>query len=200
MSGGPGREHGAVRVWLRIGLAAAVVAGLMVATASLDDPDSDSGVAVSEGRADSQTFERCAGGEARRAARVWFRGMSSGDPDRVAAVTSRGRPVPRYVIEVGGVGEVRTVRIVNRASAAATVPGLVDTDEDLRLFEISRIGRPPKARDGARPLTGRLAGVEFRARVGESRWGGRLGVRCVTETAYYAAFRISAARLPRGAG
>lgn len=181
-----------LKIWLRIGLAAAVVAVLVLAGDPFGEPDdglvgrnsSDSGdVSGEEGR--------CLPGRAREVARTWFRGMSSGDADRIAAVTSRGEPVPRYVIRIGGGGQPDVLRVRNRNAAVEAVPDLVDPVDDLRLLEVSSVGRPPRAPGTDGQPVGRLAGVDFRARVGEQSWSGKVGVRCGNGSAYYAAFRIS---------
>ncbi len=189
MSEPPGRDQSATLIWLRIGVAAVVVVGLVVLTAALDD--SDSGFEALDGRSASDSVTRCGDSEARRVARAWFRGMSSGEAKRVEAVTSSGAPVPRYVISIERGGEDRTLRIRTRASAARTVPGLTDSEDDLRLLEIRRVVKPPKASDTGSGLSGRLAGIEFGARVADAAWSGKVGVRCGSDTAYFAAFRIT---------
>lgn len=181
-------------VWLRIGIATVVVIGLVVLTGALDDSGSDSGTGTVDGRSMSDTVTRCGDREARRVARIWFRGMSSGKAARIEAVTSRGAPVPRYVISVQRGGGARTVRVRTRGSAASVVPALTDNSDDLRLFGVRRVVRPPKTADPGSTLSGRLAGIEFTARVGKTTWSGKTGLRCGSETAYFAALLVSDGR------
>ena len=187
----PDGDQGSGLIWLRILLATVVVIGLVVLTGTLDDPDSDSGIGTVDGRSASDTVTLCGEREARRVARVWFRGMSSGKAARIEAVTSRGAPIPRYVISIARGGGVRMVRVRTRDSAARVVPVLTDTSGDLRRFVVRRVVKPPKTADPESTLSGRLAGIEFSARVGETTWSGRTGLRCGSETAYFAAFLVS---------
>lgn len=187
----PDREQSALRIWLRIAFATLVVVGLVVITAARNDSETGSDFVVLDGRSGSRSIEQCGEGAARRVARVWFRGMSSREVERVGAVTSRGKPIPRYVITVEQGGGTRTERIRTRRGAEDTVPALVDPDDDLRLLEIAKVGRPPKTSGVGNPLSGRLAGIEFRARVGKTQWSGKVGVRCGNESAYFASFAIS---------
>ena len=181
-----------LKIWLRIGVAAAVVAVLVL----VGDPfgESEDGLV---GRNSSDLGDvsgeqgRCPPGRAREVARNWFKGMSSGDADRVAAVTSRGEPVPRYVVRIADGGKPEVLRVRGRNAAVEAVPDLIDPADDLRLLEISSVGRPPRAPGADGPPVGRLAGVDFRARVGGQDWSGRVGVRCGNGSAYFAAFRIS---------
>jgi hypothetical protein len=187
----PDRKQGSLRIWLRIALATVVVAGLAVITSGREGPETDRGFTPLDGRSTAASVKRCGVSEARRVARVWFRGMSSGEPDRVRVVTSRGKPVPRYVITIDDGGRFRTVGIPSRASAVKVVPELVGATAARRSLTVTKIGNPPMAADIRSPLSGRLAGIEFSARVGEAKWSGKAGVRCGSETAYFAAFRVS---------
>lgn len=191
MTGGPVPDQGWLRVWLRVALATAVVVGLAVVTGARDDSDTDTRSAPFDGRPTSGSVKRCGESEAKRVARVWFRGMSSGEPDRVRVVTSRGKPVPRYVITIDDGGRFRTVGIPSRASAVKVVPELVGATAARRSLTVTKVGNPPMAADIRSPLSGRLAGIEFSARLGEAKWSGKAGVRCGSETAYFAAFRVS---------
>ncbi len=182
-----GRESG-LRIWLRIGLALLVVVALVIVSDPWAEPDDDLLGRNSSDRGAAGP-ERCPPKKAGQVARAWFRGMSSGDPDRIAAVTSGGRPVPRYVIEIERGDEPRTVRMGNRATAASTVPQLAGTSGDPRSFEAVGVGRAPKAGSDTDPA-GRLAGVKFKAAVGRAKWSGKVAVRCGNETAYFADFRI----------
>lgn len=186
----PGRPE-TLRIWLRIGLAAVVVVGLVLISDPWGEPeDGLVGRNSFDRGAAAVGDERCSPKKAGRVARIWLRGMSSGDAERIKTVTSRGEPVPRYVISVEQGGKSRTVRVGNRASAARTVPKLAGTSDAGRSFEVAGVGRPPKA-EGNSELSGRLAGVRFSAGAGDSKWSGRVGVRCGNEEAYYAKFRIS---------
>ncbi len=168
-----------------------VVIGLVVVTGARDDSETDSGFEVLDGRSGSGSIELCGQGAARRVARVWFRGMSSGEPERVEAVTSQGKPVPRYVVTIKEGGSTRTLRIPGRTTAVRKIPELIQASDVERSLKITSVGVPPMAADIRSPLSGRLAGVEFRARVGETQWSGKMGVRCGNDSAYFASFAIS---------
>lgn len=189
MTGGPGPGQGSVRIWLRIGLATVVVAALAVITDNRDSETATESLAPSDGRAGS--VRRCGVSEAKRVAQVWFRGMSSGEAKRVRAVTSGGKPVPRYVITINEGGRSRTVRIPGRTSATETIPELIEATDTRGSLKIEKVGNPPGAADIRSPLLGRLAGIQFSARVGDTKWSGKAGVRCGNDTAYFAAFEIS---------
>ena len=190
MADEPADRHSGLKIWLRIGLAVLVVVALVIVSDPWAEPE-DGLLGRNSSDRGSAGVERCPPKKAGQVARAWFRGMSSGDRDRIAAVTSGGRPVPRYVIEVERGDEPRTVRMGSRATAANTVPQLSGTSGDPRSFEAVGVGRPPKARIDS-GLSGRLAGVKFRAVVGEAKWSGKVAVRCGNETAYFAEFRIVA--------
>ncbi len=110
---------------------------------------------------------------------------------QVATVTANGKPFPRYVITIRQGGKSREIRIPDRRAAAKIIPDLIETGDAQASLKIKSVGVPPKSADLRQPLSGRLAGVDFRARVGEKKWSGKLGVRCGSESAYFAAFRIS---------